>query len=80
VVGFVGSTGMRPRACALRILVNGGFVDPMRIKLRRGHSLKGLLMAGFEKERDRLDALMSNHTGVAPVSDAAATPVLLKMQ
>jgi hypothetical protein len=34
----------------------GRFVDPMRIKLPRGRSLDGPLMANFEKERDRLDA------------------------
>jgi hypothetical protein len=28
---------------------------PMRIKLPRGRSLEGPLMAGFEKERDRVE-------------------------
>ena len=37
----------------------------MRIKLPRGRSLDGPLMAGFEKERDRLDAKMSNRGGAA---------------
>jgi hypothetical protein len=43
----------------------------MRIKLPRGRSLEGPLMAGFEKERDRLDTMMSNRSGTARVSDAA---------
>ena len=61
VIGFVGSTGMSTGAHVhYEILVNGRFVDPMRIKLPRGRSLEGPLMAGFEKERDRLDAQMSN--------------------
>jgi hypothetical protein len=30
-------------------------------------------MAGFEKERDRLDAMMNNRGGAARVSDAAGT-------
>jgi hypothetical protein len=55
------------------ILVNGRFVDPMRIKLPRGRSLEGPLMASFEKERDRLDAMMNNRGGAARVSDAAGT-------
>ena len=61
VIGFVGSTGHSTGAHVhYEILVNGRFVDPMRIKLPRGRSLDGPLMAGFEKERDRLDAMMNN--------------------
>jgi murein DD-endopeptidase MepM/ murein hydrolase activator NlpD len=74
VIGFVGSTGMSTGAHVhYEILVNGRFVDPMRVKLPRGRSLEGPLMAGFEKERDRLDALMNNRGGAARVSDAAGT-------
>jgi murein DD-endopeptidase MepM/ murein hydrolase activator NlpD len=72
VIGFVGSTGMSTGAHVhYEILVNGRFVDPMRIKLPRGRSLEGPLMAGFEKERDRLNAMMSNRGAPARVSDAA---------
>lgn len=71
VIGFVGSTGMSTGAHVhYEILVNGRFVDPMRIKLPRGRSLDGPLMAGFEKERDRLDAQMSNRGNPARVSEA----------
>ncbi len=74
VIGFVGSTGMSTGAHVhYEILVNGRFVDPMRVKLPRGRSLEGPLMAGFEKERDRLDAMMTNRGGTARVSDAAST-------
>lgn len=75
VIGFVGSTGQSTGAHVhYEILVNGRFVDPMRIKLPRGRSLDGPLMTGFEKERDRLDAMMSNRGGgPARVSDAAGT-------
>jgi murein DD-endopeptidase MepM/ murein hydrolase activator NlpD len=73
VIGFVGSTGQSTGAHVhYEILVNGRFVDPMRIKLPRGRSLDGQLLAGFEKERDRLDTQMNNR-GSARVSDAAAT-------
>lgn len=72
VIGFVGSTGMSTGAHVhYEILVNGRFVDPMRIKLPRGRSLDGPLMASFEKERDRLDVQMNNRNGAARVSDAA---------
>ena len=74
VIGFVGSTGMSTGAHVhYEILVNGRFVDPMRIKLPRGRSLEGQLMAGFEKERDRIAAMMNNRTGPARVSDATGT-------
>jgi murein DD-endopeptidase MepM/ murein hydrolase activator NlpD len=71
VIGFVGSTGMSTGAHVhYEILVNGRFVDPMRIKLPRGRSLEGGLLAGFEKERDRLDGMMSNRGAGARISDA----------
>jgi murein DD-endopeptidase MepM/ murein hydrolase activator NlpD len=74
VIGFVGSTGASTGSHVhYEILVNGRFVDPMRIKLPRGRSLDGPLMNGFEKERDRLDAMMSNRGSAARISDATGT-------
>ncbi|HKH03125.1 MAG TPA: M23 family metallopeptidase [Bradyrhizobium sp.] len=74
VIGFVGSTGMSTGAHVhYEILVNSRFVDPMRVKLPRGRSLDGPLIASFDKERDRLDTMMNNR-GAARVSDAAGAP------
>ena len=74
VIGFVGSTGMSTGAHVhYEILVNGRFVDPMRVKLPRGRSLEGPILANFEKERDRLDAQMNNRGGAARVSDATGS-------
>jgi murein DD-endopeptidase MepM/ murein hydrolase activator NlpD len=73
VIGFVGSTGQSTGAHVhYEILVNGRFVDPMRIKLPRGRSLDGPLLASFEKERDRLDGMMNNR-GTARISDATGS-------
>ncbi|MGA8900928.1 peptidoglycan DD-metalloendopeptidase family protein [Bradyrhizobium sp.] len=75
VIGFVGSTGQSTGAHVhYEILVNGRFVDPMRVKLPRGRSLEGPMLTNFEKERDRLDAMM---TGRARISDANGGPVQL---
>ena len=78
VIGFVGSTGESTGAHVhYEILVNGRFVDPMRVKLPRGRSLEGPIMASFEKERDRIDAMMSSRNG-ARIADAAGGPIRLQ--
>jgi murein DD-endopeptidase MepM/ murein hydrolase activator NlpD len=74
VIGFVGSTGESTGAHVhYEILVNGRFVDPMRIKLPRGRTLDGPLLASFEKERDRLDVQMNNRSNSPRISDATGS-------
>jgi len=74
VIGFVGSTGESTGAHVhYEILVNGRFVDPMRIKLPRGRSLEGPMLTSFEKERDRLDAQMNNRSNAPRISDATGS-------
>jgi hypothetical protein len=55
------------------ILVNGRFVDPNRIKLPRGRSLEGTLLASFERERGRFDGMMGGG-GAPPVPVAEKAP------
>ncbi|WP_257170824.1 M23 family metallopeptidase [Bradyrhizobium sp. SRS-191] len=77
VIGFVGSTGQSTGPHVhYEILVNGRFVDPLRVKLPRGRSLEGQIMAGFEKERDRVDQMMAGRgNGPSRMSDAGPIQV-----
>ena len=71
VIGFVGSSGMSTGSHVhFEIIVNERFVDPMRIKLPRGRVLDGPTLAGFEKDRDQLDAVLSHVPTTAHVAQA----------
>ena len=64
VIGFVGSTGLSTGAHVhYEIVVNGRFVDPMKHRLPRGRVLEGAILAGFEKERDRVEGMMTRKPG-----------------
>ena len=64
------------------VIVNGHFVDPLRVKLARTRELDARLLASFRKERERIDGLLAkapNATRVANASTRAdAAPQVIR--
>lgn len=69
VIGYLGQTGLATGPhLHYEIMVNGHFVDPMRVKLARTREFDGRMLANFKRERERIDALVMK----APNADRIA--------
>ncbi|AWM88448.1 M23 family metallopeptidase [Microvirga sp. 17 mud 1-3] len=72
VVGYLGSTGLSTGPhLHYEVLINGSFVDPLKIRLPKSRELEGRSLVEFKRQREQVDELMSHASASASIAQRA---------